>query len=83
MWKKLLALMVIIITAAVLIGQELQHEAVAINIEVPVRVFKGNTFITDLTTADFEIYEDGVLQEIKAVYLIQKDMIVKRGPKVW
>lgn len=51
-------------------SQEIQHEAVAINIEVPVRVFKGETFINDLTLDDFELYEDGVLQEIEAVYLI-------------
>lgn len=64
-----------------LIGQELQHEAVAINIEVPVRVFKGNTFVNDLTIGDFEVYEDGVLQEVRAVYLIHRDRIVKQEDK--
>ena len=29
--------------------QQLQHESIVINIEVPVRVFKGNTFIDNLT----------------------------------
>ena len=57
------------------LAQKLQHEAVAINIEVPVRVFKGNTFIDDLTMRDFEIYEDGKLQDIEAVYLIKKSDI--------
>jgi VWFA-related protein len=53
-------------------GQELQEEAIAINVEVPVRVFKGNTFIDNLTMEDFEIYEDGKLQKIEAIYLIKK-----------
>lgn len=53
-------------------GQEIQEEAIAINVEVPVRVFKGNTFIDNLTMEDFEIYEDGKLQKIEAIYLIKK-----------
>lgn len=56
---------------------KLQHEAVAINIEVPVRVFKGDTFIDNLSLEDFEIYEDGKLQKIEAVYLIKKKSIEK------
>jgi len=58
-------------------AQQIQHEAVAVNIEVPVRVFKGDTFIDDLTINDFEVYEDGILQSIEAVYLIKKTDIVK------
>jgi hypothetical protein len=53
-------------------AQKLQEEAVAVNIEVPVRVFKEDTFIDNLTINDFEIFEDGVLQKIEAVYLINK-----------
>ena len=45
-------------------AQEIQHDAIAINIEVPVRVFKGKTFIDNLSIDDFEIYEEGVLQKI-------------------
>ena len=52
--------------------QEIQHEAVAINIEVPVRVYQGETFIDSLTLDDFELYEDGVLQDIDAVYFVEK-----------
>ena len=58
-------------------SQEIQEEAIAINIEVPTRVFKGNTFIDNLTIDDFEIYEDGVLQKTEAVYLINKQDIVR------
>jgi len=56
-------------------GQEIQEEAVAINIEIPVRVFKGNKFIDDLTIDDFEVYEDGKFQNIEAVYLVQERQI--------
>ncbi|MCJ7681770.1 MAG: hypothetical protein MUP70_13660 [Candidatus Aminicenantes bacterium] len=57
---------------------QLQHEAVAVNIEVPVRVYKGGSFIKDLTMDDFLIYEDGVLQKIDAIYLIQKTDIERK-----
>lgn len=58
-----------------LLAQELQHEAVAINVEVPVRVFDGDKFVDNLSIEDFEVYEDGVLQKIEAVYLIRKTSI--------
>jgi hypothetical protein len=56
---------------------QLQHEAMAINIEVPVRVFKGDVFIDDLSLEDFELFEDGKRQIIEAVYLIKKKSIEK------
>lgn len=56
-------------------GQEIQHEVRAILIEVDVRVFKGNTFVDDLDVDDFELYEDGKLQEIEDVYLIKEKNI--------
>jgi len=59
-------------------GQEIQHEARAILIEVDVRVFKGNQFINDLDIHDFELYEDGELQEIEAVYLIKEKNIERQ-----
>ena len=73
------------------ISQEIQHEAVAVNIEVPVRVFKGDIFIDDLALDDFEIYENGVLQKAEAVYLIKKTDIkrkeiiepAKKGKKIY
>lgn len=55
----------------------IQEKAMAINVEVPVRVFKGDTFIDNLTLEDFEIYEEGELQKIEAVYLIKKTKIEK------
>ena len=38
-------------------------------------MFKGSTFIDNLTIDDFEVYEDGKLQKIEAVYLIKKTKI--------
>ena len=66
-----------LVTASLLIcgsaiTQDIQHEAVAINIEVPVRVFKGDTFIDNLTINDFEVYENGVIQKVEAIYLVRK-----------
>ena len=43
-----------------------------VNIAVPVRVYDGNQFVENLTISDFEVYEDGVLQKIEALYLIRK-----------
>lgn len=56
-------------------GQEIQEEAVAINIEVPVRVFTKGKFVEELNLEDFEVYENGVLQDVEAMYLIKKTVI--------
>ena len=60
---------------------KLRHEAIAINIEVPVRVFKGDVFIDNLSLEDFELYDNGKLQNIEAVYLIKKKSIEKEESK--
>ncbi|MCJ7681504.1 MAG: hypothetical protein MUP70_12310, partial [Candidatus Aminicenantes bacterium] len=57
---------------------QLRHEAVAVNIEVPTRIFRGENFVDDLTIDDFELTEDGVKQTIDAVYLIKKTNIERR-----
>jgi len=59
-------------------GRDIQHQALAVNIEVAVRVFKGNTFIDNLKMKDFEVYEDGVLQDIAAIYLVRKSDIERQ-----
>jgi hypothetical protein len=56
-------------------SQELRHEIAAINIEVPVRVFKGDGFVDGLNLEDFEILEDGRPQKIEAFYLVKKTII--------
>jgi hypothetical protein len=59
--KKLILQIFVTALAIAPFAQEVQHDVVAINVEVPVRVFKGNTFIDNLTMEDFEVYEDGKL----------------------
>jgi len=61
-----------------LFAQEITHESLVINIEIPVRVYQGKTFIDNLTINDFEVFEDGVLQKIEAVYLVKKTNIERR-----
>ncbi|MFC2161864.1 hypothetical protein ACFLRX_09465 [Acidobacteriota bacterium] len=75
MAKKIILSTILICTALLLIAQEIQHESVVVNIEVQTRVFRGNTFIDNLTKDDFLIYEDGKLQDVDAVYLIKSTEI--------
>jgi VWFA-related protein len=67
-----------LLLAGLLAAQDIQHVRTAVNIEVPVRVFKGDLFVDNLTIADFEIYEDGRLQNLDAVYLVRKTLIERR-----
>jgi hypothetical protein len=71
--------LIVVISASALslalLSQQTSHETSVINIEVPVRVFKGNMFVADLTKDDFEVYENGKLQKIEAVYLVRKTNI--------
>ena len=80
--KKHTIFLAILVFSLTLFAQDIQEEAVAINIEVPVRVFKGKTFIDNLTIDDFEIYEDGVLQKTEAVYLVKKKDIVREDTEM-
>jgi hypothetical protein len=64
--------------AAGISAQEIQHETRTINIEVPVRVFKGAAFVENLTIADFELYENGRPQTLDAVYLVKKSFVERR-----
>ena len=61
-----------------LFSQQIAEQAVVINIEVPVRVFQNGNFIENLTIDDFEIWEEGILQRIEAVYLV-KNRTVERS----
>ncbi len=77
-------LIIVAILGIALFSQELTHETLVINIEVPVRVFKGDKFVGDLTIDDFEVFEDGKIQKIEAVYMIKKTSIEKReGEKIF
>ena len=63
------------VAAAPVVPQEIQHQTSALNVEVPVRVFKGASFVDGLTLGDFELLEDGRPQRIEAFYLIKKTII--------
>jgi len=65
-------------SAGSLATQDIRLERTAINIEIPVRVFKGNTFVDNLTIADFEILEDGKPQVVEAAYLVKRTSIKRR-----
>jgi VWFA-related protein len=80
--KKLFFFIVFIALAIILIPQEIQHEAIAINIEVPVRVFTKGKFVEELTIKDFEVYEDGVLQDVLALYLVKRTVIEREDTKI-
>lgn len=75
--KKAFLIFAAVSTIVFLSAQELQHDAVAINVEVPVRVFRGNRFLDHLTIDDFEVFEDGAVQKIEAVYLVKKTEITR------
>ncbi len=80
--KKLFFFIVFIALAIIPIAQEIQHETIVVNIEVPVRIFDRGTFVENLTIDDFEVYEDGKLQNIVAIYLIKKTKIKKKEEKI-
>jgi len=67
-----------LLAVALLPAQDIQYQRTAVNIEVPVRVFRGDAFVDDLTLADFEVLEDGRPQTLDAVYLIKKKLIERR-----
>jgi VWFA-related protein len=79
----LASLLIIAGLSSYLVAQELQkstlqHLVQVINVGVPVRVFLGDSFVDDLTLHDFEVYENGAIQELEAVYLIKKTSIERR-----
>ena len=56
-------------------AQDIQHEVIVRNIEIPVQVYDGTTFVSNLMIDDFELYENGKLQKIRALYLVDKNQI--------
>lgn len=76
--KRYVLFISILIFGSAFFAQDIQHQVGVVNIEVPVRVFKGRAFIDYLNIDDFEIYEDNILQKIEAIYLIKKNSIEKQ-----
>ena len=56
-----------ILASFFLFAQELTHSVSVINVEIPVRVYKGSVFVDSLTIKDFEVFDNNELQEIQAV----------------
>ena len=79
--KKVYLLIGVLLLGSAAFPQQIQEESIVINIEVPVRVYKGDTFVGDLSIDDFEVFEDGVPQKIEAVYLIKKRTVERSEEK--
>ena len=79
--KKQILILLIATVCLAFSPYQIQEETLVINVEIPVRVFTGNTFVDNLAIEDFEIYEDGKLQKTEAVYLIKKKSIERREEK--
>lgn len=65
----------------IILPQQISHDVRVVNIEVPVRVFDGDSFVQDLALGDFEAYEDGVLQDVQAVYFIKNAAVERKEEK--
>ncbi len=79
--KKVFLSAAVLIMSIAVFSQQITQESLVINIEVPVRVYKRNTFVDNLTMDDFEILEEGIPQKIEAVYLVKKKSIERREEK--
>ncbi len=60
-----------------------QDQGTTVSIEVPVRVLHGNTFVDDLNSQDFEIFEDGERVEIRSLYLIRNGRLQRQEGATW
>lgn len=79
--KKTLLVSSVLFICLALSSQQIKEEATVINIEVPVRVFSGKVFVEDLTIDDFEVLENGVPQNIEAVYFVKKRSVERSQEK--
>lgn len=70
--KKMIILLVFFLLALNLPSQIDQRQVTVRNVIIPVRVYEKNNFVKDLKIEDFELYEDGVLQNIEALHLTDR-----------
>ncbi len=75
--KKIIFLLVFLVMTVNFFPQAEQYKITITNIIVPVTVLDGDRFVDDLTIDDFELYEDGKLQKIQALYLTNKAKIIR------
>ncbi len=78
MRAKLVPLCLFIFSVISVFPQQIAEESLVVNIEVPVRVYEGRSFLDNLTIDDFEVYEDGKIQKIQAVYLVNERNIARK-----
>ncbi|MFH2042053.1 MAG: hypothetical protein ABIJ35_05980 [Acidobacteriota bacterium] len=52
-------------------------QSLVINVEVPVRVFQSDRFVENLTINDFDVFENGIRQDLDAVYLVKKNAVTR------
>ncbi len=64
-----------------LFSQQITEESRVINVEVPVRVYDKQAFVDNLSVDDFEIFEDGIPQEVEAVYFVKNKSIERRDER--
>ena len=81
MKRSLIILCLLMVNLTFFPQEAFKEVSLVVNIEVPVRVFKGKAFVDSLTIDDFQVYEDGVSQKIEAVYLIRKKDIARKEEK--
>ena len=80
--KKIIVISCLLLLNVTFFPQESFKEvSLVVNIEVPIRVYDGKTFVDSLTMDDFQVYEDGVRQKIEAVYLVKKRDIERKEEK--
>lgn len=75
--KKIFLLVLCLCLTINLFPQIDQQQATIINVSVPVRVLDNGNFVDSVSIDDFELYEDGILQKIDALYLV-KDASAER-----
>jgi hypothetical protein len=75
---KMMVLVIFVFSVVSVFPQQIAEESLVINIEVPVRVYKDNNFIDNLTIDDFKVYENGKAQNIQAVYLVNERNVARK-----
>ncbi len=73
--KKFIIPLVFFLMVLTLSSQMDRRQVTVRNVIVPVRVFDKNNFVEDLKIEDFELYEDGVLQNIEALHLTDRTQL--------
>lgn len=81
MKKYILIVLTFFLTSLIFYAQEDQLVTVR-NITVPVQVMDGKTFVDNLKLEDFELQENGIPQNIEALYLVKNGNIERQDERV-